>query len=76
MPWQTAPSLIIIGGAFNVAAGLMWGAHRLGYGEVRACVRVFLVVVFPLYKINKSYTWRLILVNVSFDRPFKSESVH
>lgn len=48
MPWQTAPSLIIIGGAFNVAAGLMWGAHRLGYGEVRACVRVFLVVVFPL----------------------------
>ena len=34
MPWQTAPSLIIIGGAFNVAAGLMWGAQRLGFGEV------------------------------------------
>lgn len=37
MPWQTAPSYIIIGGAFNVAAGLMWGAQRLGYGEVCRC---------------------------------------
>jgi len=36
MPWQTAPSLIIIGGAFNVAAGLMWGAQRLGFGEDKA----------------------------------------
>jgi hypothetical protein len=36
MPWQTAPSLIIIGGAFNVAAGLMYGAQRLGFGEVRS----------------------------------------
>jgi hypothetical protein len=35
MPWQPVPSFIIIGGAFNVAAGLIWGAHRLGYGEVR-----------------------------------------
>lgn len=35
MPWQTAPPLIIIGGAFNVAAGLMYGAQRLGFGEVR-----------------------------------------
>lgn len=35
MPWQTAPPLIIIAGAFNVAAGLMFGAQRLGYGEVR-----------------------------------------
>eukprot|EP00558_Chaetoceros_sp_UNC1202_P003594 CAMPEP_0197249800 /NCGR_PEP_ID=MMETSP1429-20130617/49392_1 /TAXON_ID=49237 /ORGANISM="Chaetoceros sp., Strain UNC1202" /LENGTH=67 /DNA_ID=CAMNT_0042711451 /DNA_START=118 /DNA_END=321 /DNA_ORIENTATION=+ len=33
MPWQTAPGLIIIGAAFNVAAGLMWGAQRLGFGE-------------------------------------------
>eukprot|EP00986_Skeletonema_menzelii_P003747 scaffold1199_cov143-Skeletonema_menzelii.AAC.1 len=24
MPWQAAPSLIIIVGAFNVAAGLIW----------------------------------------------------
>eukprot|EP00554_Chaetoceros_debilis_P007615 CAMPEP_0194073330 /NCGR_PEP_ID=MMETSP0149-20130528/801_1 /TAXON_ID=122233 /ORGANISM="Chaetoceros debilis, Strain MM31A-1" /LENGTH=69 /DNA_ID=CAMNT_0038753337 /DNA_START=79 /DNA_END=288 /DNA_ORIENTATION=- len=36
MPWQTAPSLIIIGGAFNVGAGLMWGAQRLGFGEDKA----------------------------------------
>jgi hypothetical protein len=34
MPWQTAPSLIIIGGAFNLAALLMYGAQRLT-GEVR-----------------------------------------
>jgi len=34
MPWQTAPPLIIIAGAFNVAAGLMYGAQRLGFGEV------------------------------------------
>eukprot|EP00559_Dactyliosolen_fragilissimus_P002737 CAMPEP_0184854840 /NCGR_PEP_ID=MMETSP0580-20130426/221_1 /TAXON_ID=1118495 /ORGANISM="Dactyliosolen fragilissimus" /LENGTH=66 /DNA_ID=CAMNT_0027349185 /DNA_START=111 /DNA_END=311 /DNA_ORIENTATION=+ len=33
MPWQVAPSLLIIGGAFNAAAGLMWAAQRLGYGE-------------------------------------------
>eukprot|EP00979_Chaetoceros_neogracilis_P011147 scaffold2707_cov273-Chaetoceros_neogracile.AAC.9 len=36
MPWQTAPPLIIIGLAFNAAAGLMWGAQRLGYGEDKA----------------------------------------
>jgi len=35
MPWQAVPSLLIICGAFNVAAGLMWGAQRLGFGEVR-----------------------------------------
>ena len=34
MPWQTAPPLIIIAGAFNVAAGLMWGAQAIT-GEVR-----------------------------------------
>jgi hypothetical protein len=37
MPWQTAPSLIIIGGAFNVAALLMYGAQRLT-GEVRSSI--------------------------------------
>jgi len=36
MPWQTAPPLIIIAGAFNVAAGLMYGAQRLGFGEDKA----------------------------------------
>ena len=35
MPWQSIPPLIIIGGAFNVAAGLIWGIQRLQHGEVR-----------------------------------------
>jgi hypothetical protein len=50
MPWQTAPPLIIIGLAFNAAAGLMWGAQRLGYGEVSSCLIFFhwmRVVLFP-----------------------------
>ena len=33
--WQPVPSLLIIMGAFNVTAGLMWGIHRLAYGTVR-----------------------------------------
>jgi len=33
MPWQAVPSFVIIAGAFNAAAGLMWGAQRLGFGE-------------------------------------------
>ena len=36
MPWQSAPSLLIIIGAFNVAAGAMWGIQRIAYGKVRA----------------------------------------
>ena len=35
MPWQSVPPLIIIAGAFNVAAGLIWGVQRLSYGEDR-----------------------------------------
>ena len=35
MPWQSAPSLLIIIGAFNVAAGAMWGIQRIAYGKVR-----------------------------------------
>ena len=35
MPWQTVPSLLIIGGAFNVAAALMLGCDYLAYGKVR-----------------------------------------
>ena len=35
MPWQAAPSLIIIMGAFNVAAGLIWSVDRVYYGKVR-----------------------------------------
>lgn len=35
MPWQAAPSLIIIFGAFNVAAGLIWTVDRCYYGKVR-----------------------------------------
>ena len=34
MPWQAAPSLIIIFGAFNVAAGLIWTVDRAYYGKV------------------------------------------
>ena len=37
MPWQAAPSLIIIFGAFNVAAGLIWTVDRAYYGKV-CCV--------------------------------------
>jgi len=33
MPWQFVPSMVIIGGAFNAAAGLMYGAQLLT-GEV------------------------------------------
>ena len=39
MPWQSAPSLLIIIGAFNVAAGAMWGIQRIAYGKVRAAKR-------------------------------------
>ena len=35
MPWQTAPSLLIIFGAFNAAAGLIWTVDRCYYGKVR-----------------------------------------
>jgi hypothetical protein len=35
MPWQAVPSLLIIGGAFNVAAALMVGCDYLAYGKVR-----------------------------------------
>ena len=35
MPWQTVPSLLIIAGAFNVAAGLMCACDYLAYGKVR-----------------------------------------
>jgi hypothetical protein len=34
MAWQSVPSLLIIGGAFNAAAGLLWGLDRLYYGRV------------------------------------------
>ena len=37
MPWQSAPSLLIIIGAFNVAAGAMWSIQRIAYGKVRSC---------------------------------------
>ncbi|KAL7506755.1 hypothetical protein ACHAXN_003993 [Cyclotella atomus] len=35
MPWQAVPSLLIIGGAFNVAAALMVGCDYLAYGKKR-----------------------------------------
>ena len=44
MPWQAAPSLLIIFGAFNVAAGLIWTVDRTYYGKVR-CMRVCMFVL-------------------------------
>eukprot|EP00804_Cyclotella_cryptica_P025088 CCRYP_016560-RA/>CCRYP_016560-RA protein AED:0.30 eAED:0.30 QI:170/1/1/1/0/0/2/306/60 len=35
MPWQAVPSLLIIVGAFNVAAGLVLGIDYLQYGKRR-----------------------------------------
>jgi len=35
MPWQTAPGLIIIAGAFTVAGGLVNGVQHLFYGQKR-----------------------------------------
>eukprot|EP00562_Extubocellulus_spinifer_P034581 CAMPEP_0178683588 /NCGR_PEP_ID=MMETSP0699-20121125/2387_1 /TAXON_ID=265572 /ORGANISM="Extubocellulus spinifer, Strain CCMP396" /LENGTH=65 /DNA_ID=CAMNT_0020328199 /DNA_START=30 /DNA_END=227 /DNA_ORIENTATION=+ len=39
MPWQSAPSLLIIIGAFNVAAGAVWGIQRIAYGKDREILR-------------------------------------
>tara|TARA_B110000971_G_C19661795_1_gene342697 strand:- start:34 stop:234 length:201 start_codon:yes stop_codon:yes gene_type:complete len=35
MPWQTAPGLIIIAGAFTVAGGLVQGVHWLFHDKPR-----------------------------------------
>jgi len=35
MPWQSAPPLIIIGGAFAATGLLLNGVDRLAYGRVR-----------------------------------------
>lgn len=40
MPWQTVPSLLIIVGAFNVAAGLVLGVDYLQYGKVCRCRQI------------------------------------
>jgi len=47
MPWQAAPSLIIIFGAFNVAAGLIWTVDRAYYGKVCSlyCMEILFVGV-------------------------------
>jgi len=39
MPWQSVPPLLIIIGAFNVAAGAMWGIQRIAYGKDREILR-------------------------------------
>lgn len=36
MPWQSAPPLIIIGGAFALTGALLTGVDRLAYGRVSA----------------------------------------
>eukprot|EP00540_Astrosyne_radiata_P012461 CAMPEP_0116853194 /NCGR_PEP_ID=MMETSP0418-20121206/17763_1 /TAXON_ID=1158023 /ORGANISM="Astrosyne radiata, Strain 13vi08-1A" /LENGTH=68 /DNA_ID=CAMNT_0004485541 /DNA_START=44 /DNA_END=250 /DNA_ORIENTATION=- len=33
MPWQPVPSLLIMFTAFNVTAGVLWGVHKLAYGD-------------------------------------------
>ena len=40
MPWQAAPPLLIIFGAFNVASGLIWAVDRGYYGKVRPFISV------------------------------------
>eukprot|EP00588_Corethron_pennatum_P030410 CAMPEP_0194313132 /NCGR_PEP_ID=MMETSP0171-20130528/10032_1 /TAXON_ID=218684 /ORGANISM="Corethron pennatum, Strain L29A3" /LENGTH=74 /DNA_ID=CAMNT_0039067959 /DNA_START=57 /DNA_END=281 /DNA_ORIENTATION=- len=35
MPWQTAPGLIIIGGAFCLAGTGLRAVHKLAFGEER-----------------------------------------
>ena len=55
MPWQFLPSMVIIGGAFNAAAGLMYGAQLLT-GEV--CVgmmRVSYIIIMKYYCIGCIY---------------------
>ena len=34
MPWQTAPALVIISGAFTVTGGLLMGIQYAAYGKV------------------------------------------
>ena len=71
MPWQAAPSLIIIIGAFNVAAGLVWSVDRLYYGKVCMCVyrkKVFVIIdvyfPFDVYW-TKTYTNDKVCVETS-----------
>ena len=49
MPWQAAPSLIIIVGAFNVAAGLIWSVDRVYYGKVRFDLLFLCDVLFCIF---------------------------
>lgn len=35
MPWQSVPPLLIIVGAFNLAAGGVWAIQRVAYGKNR-----------------------------------------
>jgi hypothetical protein len=39
MPWQAVPSLLIIAGAFNVAAGLIWTIDQFNPQKVGAVLR-------------------------------------
>ena len=70
MPWQAAPSLIIIFGAFNVAAGLIWTVDRAYYGKVccvflciewKFCLLVLIAILYTVITcqgISRSmFTW-------------------
>lgn len=39
MPWQIAPPLVIIAGAFSATGGLLYGIQYLAYGKVRTLLR-------------------------------------
>eukprot|EP00550_Attheya_septentrionalis_P010887 CAMPEP_0198303338 /NCGR_PEP_ID=MMETSP1449-20131203/56834_1 /TAXON_ID=420275 /ORGANISM="Attheya septentrionalis, Strain CCMP2084" /LENGTH=69 /DNA_ID=CAMNT_0044005825 /DNA_START=574 /DNA_END=783 /DNA_ORIENTATION=+ len=39
MPWQSVPPMIIIGVAFNVIAGAMYGIDKVAYGKPREIER-------------------------------------
>ena len=44
MPWQTAPALVIISGAFTVTGGLLMGIQYAAYGKV--CKMFNLCVIY------------------------------
>lgn len=67
MPWQAAPSLLIICGAFNVVAGLMWGLDRMYYGRVR-CLSLFELIAgwshnpYASFLLYTSYAFSIVAI--------------
>ncbi len=42
MPWQSAPPLIIIGGAFALSGALLGGIDKLAYGRVSTSIYILI----------------------------------